>query len=340
MRARYLDTSALCYNLRHSGQPSILGGEGHAGSSPELAGPLVTGIASYFAPNATMAMLPFVEYRTNVCGWKLDRSDHCSDIHPVIEKAISALPTPRYASGTMRISTLVNWVTGQLDNGLITQSIMPSASDLVIIDAAQAFGLLTKEEVADLGNRIREGAIVIGCLQKWLESPVPLGFALMPVSLLDSDSGLRDYLACRDYLGYSVQPRYGFADFGDTYSSPLATILDSFLRRALGQCDDEYERRRALVARNREKLYGWVCESTALSPSESTRHARGMVAVQGRSDAAEAISQQLLRYGFLHTAFRDVPTQGATTLRLSAPCVEMDQESQSILISILGRPHE
>lgn len=336
MRMRYLDTASLSYDLKCSTPNALRLDDAYTLPTPLASQFGSTEVAWFFAHNASMAVLPIMEHYLGRCGWVIDDDNGSAAVHPVIKNAIRSLPVVTSALGTVRISTLVHWMTGELDRELLNCPIPSSKDHIEIIDAAQAFGILVADEMARLNDIVAEGAIVVGCLQKWLGSPLPLGFALMPVSLLNSDTLLRDHLAARDYLGNAVQPRHGFIEFCDTYSSPLAPVFGPFLRRACGVVDPEFKQMQEVVARNREKLCRWVNKSSVLAAFEECRHGRGILAVHACSDRADSISRKLTANSFVHSIFRDLPANGQTTLRLSAPCVEMDAESEALLASILG----
>nr|VFJ51503.1 MAG: hypothetical protein BECKFM1743C_GA0114222_100979 [Candidatus Kentron sp. FM]VFJ54293.1 MAG: hypothetical protein BECKFM1743A_GA0114220_101294 [Candidatus Kentron sp. FM]VFK08397.1 MAG: hypothetical protein BECKFM1743B_GA0114221_1006811 [Candidatus Kentron sp. FM] len=233
----------------------------------------------------------------------------------------------------------MHWITGEIDPAMLEETRANDAKQIEIIDAVHAFGNLTPDETARLLDRARHGAIVLGSAQKWLSSPLPLGFAIMPVDLLASDAGFASYIAARDYLGNSIQPRNGFSGFPDTYCAPLAGIFIPFLDRAMGRFDPAFLATQRHVANNRAWMAAVIEESTGLDVLGARDRSRGMVAASGAKEVISAISHGLHQQGFPHSVFHGLPAENLATLRLSAPTVPLQIDDKNRLQEILETSH-
>ena len=98
--------------------------------------------------------------------------------------------------------TYMDWLTGKMPQAEMSVASEQHGCQYVILDAAQAIGCLDMRETQQLFNLARNGFVICGCLQKWVNSPVPLGFALFDVSMFERFRGRREFLAARDYLGW------------------------------------------------------------------------------------------------------------------------------------------
>lgn len=290
------------------------------------------GLSVFYASNATNALWDFLGCYNKKSFMELIHEK--SVLHPVIHARASA-ENQQIISGRFKISVLIHWVSGELQSDILIADLDDSINVRQVIDASQAVGILRLDEIETLLDLGRRGAIIVGCLQKWIGCPIPLGFALLPTRMLDDDPGLRDHLAARDYLGHSIQPRHGFTDFPDTYSSALAPIIAPYLARALGQPDKAFLETQATVRTNHLKLQALVAPSPYLEMPKASGETRGMVAAEGTAEDCLRISTTLLEHGFKHTQFREHPGPGRSTLRLSAPTVPMLEEDEMMLGRIL-----
>lgn len=288
------------------------------------------GVSMFFSPNATQCMLAFVEYKILRCNFSLDVALDKALVHPIIYKALGALPTSS-GHGLVRIFSLMHWITGEFFQDVLgLEQQLHHRESLVVVDAVQAIGAISVDEIQAIFKLVLNGTIVVGCLQKWLGCPVPLGFALVPTLLLEEDIVLQKYLAIRDYLGPSIGDRLGYETFPDTYSASLAPLFMQPLRRALGNDPEASERHRELIEANRQLICESVNESSILDSIVTKNDCRGMVAASAKTEEAVRISETLLKNGFVHSIFHDFPCAGTSTLRLSAPLVEMDAESLNL----------
>lgn len=296
---------------------------------------LPAGVSLFFSPNATQCILAFVEFRFFRCNFALDLANKES-VHPILYKALGALRTSS-AQGFIRLETLEHWITGEFFSDILysTKNLNVSDSPLVI-DAVQAFGCLSENETQAIFKLVSGGAVVVGCLHKWLGCAAPLGFALVPTFLLEKDPALQQHLAIRDYLGPSIGDRPGFETFPDTYSASLAPLFIQSLRMALGNDPDASENLRKIIEFNRNFICSSIHKSRAFCMAPAGRACRGMVAASAPTEEAANISRILFENGFAHTIFQDWPIAGTSTLRLSAPLVEMDAESRDLFQTILS----
>lgn len=334
--SRYLDTAAVSMVARAGSRLVAPCSVSAAFAVTREVGSLPAAVAFTFAPNATLAMLSIIEQRVLYAGycWK----DASPPLHPVVRDALKPLTkSPTAAGPTVHVRTLSSWITGELYPDRMLHADI-GTSDLLIIDAVQSFGALALEEVESLLEAVRGGAAVVGCLHKWLGSPVPLGFAVLPIQLLKRETGLRDHLAARDYLGSSLGPREGFDRFPDTFAATLAPFFSPLLRIAFGLDREGLEKSLRVIARNRDLLAESVLQSSQLKIIETAGDCRAIVAAYAPSETAETISSCLLQAGFAHTLIGEHPVNGAATLRLSAPLVEIDDKSRQLLQSILASP--
>lgn len=329
-KSRYMNTSSItfCREVKEY----IGGGYSFDRSFDHVTDePLVPeGISLFFSPNATQCILAFGEYKIGRCNFVLDVAVDKDLVHPNIYNVLGAMRTSS-GHGLFRIVTLMHWITGEFFPEILSlEEKLNHRDSLVIVDAVQAFGTLTEDEIQAIYKLVLNGTIVVGCLQKWLGCPVPLGFALVPTFLLEEDTALQEHLSIRDYLGPSIGERSGYETFPDTYSASLAPLLIQPLRCALGNDPEASERLRRVISANRHFICESVNESSILGSIVTKNDCRGMVAASAMTEEAVRISETLFKNGFVHSIFHDFPCAGTSTLRLSAPLVEMDAESRNL----------
>jgi hypothetical protein len=145
----------------------------------------------------------------------------------------------------------------------------------------------------------------------------------MSADLLNRAPDLRDHLAARDYLGWSVGQRRGFIDFPDTFAASLSADVFPLLRVAFGHDNNYLERQIETVATNRSLLARAVQESslTVLDPAADDS---AVLAAHAPTPVTTDVSSRLRAAGFIHTVFWNHPGPGQSTLRLSAPLVGFD----------------
>jgi hypothetical protein len=296
---------------------------------------LPSGITSFFAPNTTLALLGVLEYKIHRAGAWLATTPSHKDLHPVISAATAHLSKGPLKKGAIRINTLMHWITGAYSADVLANIEDAAGKVIEIIDGAQAFGNLHKVEVQQLFLAVRRGAIVVGCMQKWIGCPLPLGFALLPTTLLQDDPAFKEHLAARDYLGNAIGVRRGYSMFPDTYSASLVPVASNSLQLAFGEKWDELESLRQNIETNRKFIETTVRGLGASYTVNSDPECRGILAVQARAAVASKASKALDDHSFEHTVIRDWPYRGMTTLRLSAPRVKMDADTRSTFQSII-----
>lgn len=297
---------------------------------------LPKGVSLFFSPNATQSILAIIEHKIISCNFSLDNQTDKELVHPIFYKALCGV-CKQPGHGSINITTLMHWITGEFSPAVLFSNKKINHSDsLLIVDAVQAIGTLRGDEIQAIFNLVLNGAIVVGCLQKWIGCPVPLGFALLPTSMLEDDSALQQHLAIRDYLGPSICERTGYDTFPDTYSASLAPVFNHPLHKALGSDLDASEMRRKVIETNRDFICESISKSRTLRQVPTENDCRGMVAVSAATEESERISQILFKNGFIHTIFHDWPDSGTSTLRLSAPLVEMDAGSRNLFQKTLS----
>jgi len=303
----YADTAAVAYAARRD-----LSGVDAPGAPPMLP----PRVALFFAPNATRCLADVVEFVVRRRGFAL-HPWHAGTVHPVVERALAPLAGGA-GDRTVQLVTAMDWVTGEYRG---VTSVPGVGADLVVIDAVQCFGNLDPAELGEVWRVVRDGAVVVGCIHKWIGGAVPVGFAALPVRLLADDPELRAWLAARDYLGDAAGDRPGFDLFPDTYSRSLAPVVREPLRLALGNDAGALASRVSVIAQNRATLRELLARSayapTIREPAQDA--CRAIVALGGRRAHLAPLSGRLLREGFTHTVLS--ASVADAILRLSAPAV-------------------
>ena len=293
------------------------------------------GISLFFSPNATQCMLNIVEYFVFRRGWGIDFGGNSRNIHPVVMGTLGYINNT-CDSGVIHLKTLMHWITGEFFSNFLAPETSLRENEFNIIDAVHAFGNFNSNEISAVFELVNSGNVVVGCLQKWLGCPVPLGFALVPTRLMEKYPDLRDHLAARDYLGTSIGVRAGYDSFPDTYSASLAPIFIQPLRVALGNDVKEMERVRCLIEANRQFIREAVGKSGILHLVITKLECRSIVAASASSEDVNKISHTLQKNCFTHSVYQDYPSSGICTMRFSSPLVEMDTESRRLFQSILS----
>lgn len=255
-----------------------------------------------------------------------------SDLHPVVSTIVGQVVDGDVRARPLYLHTRTHWLTGKelpLELDLSGQHL----DGLLIIDAAQTVGTVTSKELATLLGGVDYGCIVVGCLQKWIGSPIPAGFALFSTDLFSQFPELERFLASRDYLGSSIQPRIGYSGFPDTYSSILAGPLMPFIELALGLRAVELDQRVTTIAVNRHRL---LSAFDGLSSVEPVCHAesRSMVALQGQTARVKQLSVALAKSGFIHSLLQP-STNSPPILRLSSPVCTMASREWGDFLDLL-----
>lgn len=318
-RQAYADTAAIAYAARCDVVPPDA-----PGALPEP--PL--GVVLFYAPNATRCLSDVVEFMVRRRGFALAPWNPGA-VHPVVERALTPLAN---LSGTRAVNviTAMDWVTGEY------RGIRPGAGGaLAVMDAVQCFGNLDPVELEGVWQVVREGAVVGGCVHKWIGGAVPVGFAALPAGLVADDPELRAWLAARDYLGDAGGNRPELGEFPDTYSRSLAPVVCAPLRLALGNDDAALSSLVALIAHNREVLRDVLARSAYAPALRDPANCRGIVALRGPGEHLAPLSGRLFREGFVHTVLPE--EGGGTVLRLSAPTVPVDHGVWERLRAALGQ---
>lgn len=320
-RQAYADTAAIAYAARRDLVPPD---EPCAPPEPP------SGVALFFAPNATRCLADVVDFLVRRRGFALEPW-RAGAVHPVVEQALAPLadiPGGR----TVSIVTAMDWVTGSYRG---VQPEPGTGAGVTLLDAVQCFGNLAPFELEEVWRAVRNGAVVIGCVHKWIGGAVPVGFAALPAGLLADDPELRAWLARRDYLGHAAGDRLGFGEFPDTYSRSLAPVVRAPLRLALGNDAGALSSLVSVIARNRAAMRDLLAGS-AYAPAldEPGPQSRGMVALRGAGAYLAPLSARLVGEGFVHTVLHAEP--GEAILRLSAPAVAVSPDVWARFGAALG----
>ncbi len=329
----YLDTAAICAAARAGSAGSLFP---LAHSAVVCRGHSPDGLSMFFAPNGTNALLGLASYAVLHGRCRVDMELE-EEVHPVVAGALSDLALcGRGGEGRFRVGTVVNWLAGRFRPGVISRPADLESGDWHVVDAAQAFGLLEAEELELLLDSARNGSVVVGCLQKWMGCPVPLGFAVIATDQLSADPSLSRFLAARDYLGTSLGDRPGFNEFPDTFSASLAPVFAGYLQAAFALDSVQRKERLGHIQENWRILRGLIqgCSRLRLLSAEDV--CRGMLAAAGAEAELAAVSRSLAAAGFLHTLYAGVPQSGMATMRLSAQTVAVPDHVWEKLSALLA----
>ncbi len=331
MKARYLNTASIAqqHNLHNIVSVSQL-----LDARSILEDDFSHDYCLHFAPNATQCIANLVSYFVFNRQGRVD-SDCLSSINPVVANALRRFN--HYSDTPLRrieILTLTDWKTG-LFNPSILHKEMEQDIVLRIVDAVQTFGTLYPDELPLVFDAVAGRNVVVGCLHKWLDCSLPLGFILIPTEIFNLYPDLRDHLAALDYLGASIGTRYGFDSFPDTYSGVLAPVFAPFLRIALGLDLPRLHERSAIIETNRIFLAKLFTLTSDWQIEKTNAVYRSIASARSSKAHIQGVSTQLSANGFMHAVLITAEDDEAV-LRLSAPVVEMDCESQNALVRIFA----
>lgn len=310
-RSRYLDTAALSWGMR-----AIVPNVSPPGAAVCCGHLTDQGINAFFSFNATSG---FESLLHGLAHGRTLKWTFSGPPHPVLRRL---LPRRRSHDSVAHLTTLVDWTTGHYR--------WPSgtAAGIHVIDAVQAFGLMNRVDLTRLLSLVKGGAIVLGCLHKWVGSPFPLGFLLISTRRLSDNKRLLRHLAATDYLGTGVLNR-GDVAFPDTHFRQLSSLVGKYWRTALLHPAEKSLQTvfRAGGQRIREIFQEHL--RLDLPPMETTG---AIVALDGDRDRLGILSSEMLRHGFLHSRFE---RDSRVTLRLSAPPAPFASSDEVLLRAIV-----
>ena len=315
---KYLDTAAICSSARNAVLlPTI---------TTALSGPLPTipGYEFFFAPNATAALRYFISF----FGGKQQVALNIDNWGPSVVQQVKSLVSSINSSQKQKkicieVNTLMHWLTGEFRHELLHNT--SDGCDIEILDAVQAFGNLQANELKKLFDRKNEHRVILGCLQKWVGSPVPLGFLAIPTSLFDQHDELAVFLGRCEYIGPDIMERHIITDFPDTYSSILSPYLVERLALALGYDPVATESLRAFISNSYSEMSIWLRTKFDLPQNIKSR---GIVHISANESNYTEIVNTLKSKNFVFSEYNTF-TDGSNGVRLSAPMHILKDDKES-----------
>lgn len=221
----------------------------------------------------------------------------------------------------------VNWINGaKFDVNSICHCIKKFDENIItIVDGAQA--LANTETIID-GKRCNHDIdFYLGSGQKWMGSPMPIGFVRVAKKYLKIES-FRDYLFISDYFsGFAGNLKYLDKLAQDTYNIPLSMLFDSVVRRFHDGNNEMHEHYFSEVIENLEPIREILGNHRGINVLETSAEMKtGIVAITGDINRLSKIHKALLDNYFNNTkgkinhSGKDIPF-----LRISSPLKPLDK---------------
>ena len=231
----------------------------------------------------------------------------------------------------------VNWINGaKFDVNSICKSIKKyDESIITIVDGAQA--LANTETIIDNGKCNHDIDFYIGSGQKWMGSPMPIGFVRVAKKYLKINS-FRDYLFISDYFsGFAGNLKYLDKLSQDTYNIPLSMLFDSVVRKFQDSNNEMHEHYFSTVIENLEPIRERLVLGKGLKIWDTSSEMRtGIVAITGDGKKLSKVHEALMDNHFNNTKGKiDYNGKNIPFIRISSPFKPLHESDLEIFSNCL-----
>lgn len=277
--------------------------------------PVMTQMASAILPSKFIYEVKFIEKII------LNKANSHEEISEIYLKAISQHKIK------MVLLPHVNWINGaKFDVKSICRRIKKYDENVItIVDGAQA--LANTETIIDKNGKCNQDIdFYIGSGQKWMGSPMPIGFVRVAKKYLKISS-FRDYLFISDYFsGFAGNLKYLDKLSQDTYNIPLSMLFDSVVRRFHDGNNQMHEHYFTTVIENLEPIRELLSKNTGFRILDTIPEMRtGIVAVTGDAKKLSKVHEALMDNSFSNTKGKlDWNGKIIPFIRISSPIKQLE----------------
>jgi selenocysteine lyase/cysteine desulfurase len=221
----------------------------------------------------------------------------------------------------------VNWINGaKFDVVSICKQIKKfNANIITIVDGAQA--LANTETIIDGKQCNSDIDFYIGSGQKWMGSPMPIGFVRVAKKYLKIES-FRDYLFISDYFsGFAGNLKYLDKLSQDTYNIPLSMLFDSVVRQFHDGNNQMHEHYFSEVIENLSPIRDILHNYKKIKVLDTNAEMRtGIISITGEINSLSKIHKALMENYFSNTKARiEYNGKCIPFLRISSPLTKLEK---------------
>lgn len=287
--------------------------------------PVMTQMASAILPSKFIHKVKFIE---KVILNKVNSNEEISEIflNEISQHKIKIVLIPH-----------VNWINGaKFDVNSICKRIKKyDESIITIVDGAQA--LANTETIIDKRKCNHDIDFYLGSGQKWMGSPMPIGFVRVAKKYLKINS-FRDYLFISDYFsGFAGNLKYLDKLSQDTYNIPLSMLFDSVVRKFQDSNNEMNKHYFSTVIENLEPIRVRIALNSGLKILDTSTEMRtGIVAITGDSKKLSKVHEALMNNHFNNTIGKiDYNGKNIPFIRISSPLKPLQECDLEILNNCL-----
>lgn len=278
--------------------------------------PVMTQMASAILPSKYIHKAKFIE---KVILNKIITNEEISDFY---------LKEIRQYNINLVLIPHVNWINGaKFDVKSICRRIKKIDENIItIVDGAQA--LANTETIIDKNGICNQDIdFYIGCGQKWMGSPMPIGFVRVCKKYLKVNS-FRDFLFISDYFsGFAGNLKYLNKLSQDTYNIPLSILFDSVVRRFHDGNNEMHEHYFSAVIENLKPIREVLAAANGLEILDTCSDMRtGIVAITGDAKRLSNVHEALMENSFINTKGKfEHNGKSIPFIRISSPIMPLEQ---------------
>lgn len=235
----------------------------------------------------------------------------------------------------------VNWVNGAKMNVLKICNELKKANPklITIVDGAQA--LANVETVIDTDGCNKDIDFYVGCGQKWITCPIPIGFARVS-ERFTTNNLFKDYLFTSDYFS-EFAGRQDFMDKRalDTYNIHFSVLLDTVVKKFQEESGNIYSHYYIDVLENLKPIRKLLKDSGLFNILELPDDMQsGILTITGDNNLLSRFSQKLNLNKFKHTKDYHAYEKGNINfIRFSSPLDRLEsadlEDFEKVIKSLL-----